>query len=379
MRKTIFLISILTICFGCYTQSQNSRNDNSLQSIINEFEKQLKKDVRDDNINGSISATIIKNNEIIWSKAFGISNNDSNTTADTNTIYRTGSISKCFTAFLMMQLVQEEIIELQDPIEDYLPEIKNLNGYSESTKITFVQLASHISGLQREPELNNAAIGLIEHWEKKIIQSIPKTSFKSRPGERYSYSNIGFGILGLALSRAANKDFKVLIEEKIFKPLNMSNSYFIVPDEKLNNLSKGMGGGPLGKINLEKPEIEHVGRGYKVPNGGIYSTPNDLGKFMLANMGYLNILNQENLALMQSPKTPQDNEWNYGLGFSLYQDSTFSTVGHGGSVSGYTASFLFEKEYHYGVILMRNYNWGITDLNLRSNILLRKLIELEEN
>jgi len=118
----------------------------------------------------------------------------------------------------------------------------------------------------------------------------------------------------------------------------------MVPKDRLANLAIGMGGGPQGKIDKEKPNKEHIGRGYKVPNGAIYSTPNDLAKFMMANMGYSEMLNKNNLELMQSTKTP-GNEWwkNYGLGFSLYRDSTISTVGHGGSVSGYTANFIFEK------------------------------------
>lgn len=378
MKNTLLAILVIFVV-GCNASSnEDFIEGNSLKSIINEFDSQLKKDLEDDNINGSISAAIVKGNKIIWSKAYGISDIDNKTKADSATIYRTGSISKSFTAFLMMQLVEEGIIELDEPVEKYLPEISELKGYSDSTKITFQQLASHTSGLIREPDLEDAASGPIEEWETKILLSIPKTSFQSKPGEHYSYSNIGFGILGLALSRAADKSFIELVEDKIFKPLHMNNSFFIVPNDKLANLAKGMEGGPLGNINKETPEKEHAGRGYKVPNGGIYSTSNDLARFMIGNMGYLEILNKDNLGLMQNTRTPEGEWWqNYGLGFSLYQDSSIVTVGHGGAVSGYTANFVFEKDSQYGVILMRNYNWGITDLNLRSLTLLRKLKELD--
>lgn len=378
MKITLIALLIITTVSCKISSNENFKDIDGQKSIIYEFESQLKKDIEDDNINGSISASIVKGDKIIWSKAFGISDVDNNSVADTNTIYRAGSISKSFTAFLMMQLLQEGIIGLNEPIEKYLPEINDLNGYSDSTKITFQQLASHTSGLIREPYLENAASGPIEEWETKILLSIPKTTFQSKPGERYSYSNIGFGILGLALSRAANKSFIELVENKIFNPLNMNNSFFIVPNENLANLAKGIDGGPLGNIDKETPEKEHVGRGYKVPNGAIYSTPNDLAKFMISNMGYKKILNDENLKLMQNTRTPEG-AWqqNYGLGFSLYQDSIITTVGHGGSVSGYTANFIFEKDSQYGVIVMRNYNRGITDLNLRSVILLRKLKTLD--
>jgi len=373
MSKTLFTILIIVLA-GYYIPSNAQFQEGSdLQTIISEFGNKIKKDVEDDNVKGSISAVIVKEDQIIWSGAYGSSDIDNKTKADSTTIYRTGSISKSFTAFLMMQLVEEGTIKLNDPIEIYLPEIKELKGYSNSTRITFQHLASHTSGLIREPKLENAASGPMEDWEIKILQSIPKTSFKSKPGEHFSYSNIGFGILGFALSRAANKSFIELVEEKIFKPLNMSSSFFIVPEDKMVDLAKGMRYQSIGEINSQS-KLEHVGRGYKVPNGGIYLTPNDLAKFIVSNMGRMEILTQKNLSTMQSNQTP---DGNYGLGFFLYQDGSISTVGHGGSVAGYNCSLLFEKESQYGVILMRNYNLGNTDLNASSFALIRKLKTLD--
>ncbi len=370
MKNTVITLA-LVLFVGCNPPTKDTKTGN-LKSIINEFEDQLKKDIADDNINGSISFAIIKGDKVLKAAATGSSDIGNNTPADTSTIYRTGSISKSFTAFLMMQMVQDGVIELDDPIEDYMPEIRNLDGYSDSRKITFRQLASHTAGLIREPDMENAAAGPIDEWENKILASIPNTSFQTEPGERYSYSNIGFGILGLAVSRASNRSFMELVTERIFEPLNMKNSFFVVPEDKRNNLSKGLGGGPMGELDTERPAREHSGRGYKVPNGGIYSTPLDLTKFMMSNMGYIELLGEDHLTEMQTIQTPEG-RLTYGLGFSLYQDLGISTVGHGGSVAGYTAHFIFDKESQYGVILMRNFNWGNTNLNLRSVSLIRKL------
>ena len=372
MNKILLTILIIVLAGSYSSSNAQSQKGNSLQNTINEFTNRIKKDVEGDNFKGSISATILKGDSIIWSGAFGSADFTDNIEADSTTIYRTGSISKSFTAFLMMQLVEDGTIKLNDPIEIYLPEINELKGYSTSTRITFQHLASHTSGLIREPKLKNAASGPIENWEIKILKSIPKTSFKSKPGERFRYSNIGFGILGLAISRAANESFIELVEQRIFKPLNMTNSFFIVPQNRMENLAKGMNLSSHGSINPDS-QIEHEGRGYKVPNGGIYSTPNDLAKFIASNMGHIEILNKDSLAKLQSKQTP---DGNYGLGFFLYQDSTISTVGHGGAVTGYTCNLLFEKESQYGVILMRNYNRGNTKLNASSLELIRKLKNL---
>jgi CubicO group peptidase (beta-lactamase class C family) len=349
-------------------------------SIIDEFENQLQKDVKDDHINGSISAAIVKNNKMIWSKAFGPSNINGHVLANTQTIYRAGSIAKSFTAFLMMQLVQDGTIELDNPIELHFPQIRELEGYSDSTKITFRQLASHTSGLIREPKLEKADSGPIEEWENKVIQSIPTTSFENKPGEKFSYSNIGYGILGLALSRAANQPFIKMIEEKIFKPLKMENSFFVVPQHQLENLSQGIGGGPFGdeENDIEGPKNEHRGRGYKVPNGGIYSTPADLGKFLMSNLGNPNILDKKYLEMMHTNQTPEKTYHSYGLGFQLYQDPAIKIVEHSGGVLGYSAYFGFEKDFGYGVIIMRNYNWGTTNWDFGPKILLRKLVDFEK-
>jgi CubicO group peptidase (beta-lactamase class C family) len=372
MTRNIVVILYLVV-LGC-SPSEHSKPDN-FELIVGDFERQVQKDIKDDRIEGSISATIVRGDKIVWSKAFGWADQDNKRLADTSTIYRTGSISKSFTAFLMMQLAEEGSIKLTDPIEMYLPEIRKLKGYSDSTKITFLQLSTHTSGLIREPELEGAASGSIENWESKILESIPKTSFENRVGEKFSYSNIGYGILGLSLSRAVKKPFAELVKDKIFIPLKMNNSYFQVPDDETARLAKGMDGGPFGEIDVKTPMIEHSGRGYKVPNGGIYSTPNDLAKFMMANMGYRTLLKPETLDQMQTEKASDGDK--YGLGFFISDGKGMNIIEHSGSVSGYTAQLAFERNSKYGVVIMRNYNWGITDLSLRSHILLRDLSNLE--
>lgn len=375
-RSRIEVVIAVILCFliSCNPPSNVGSQSTTFDSIVNGLGEQLQKDLIADDIEGSISAAICKDNKIVWSKAFGYSDHATRKLADTSTIYRTGSITKSFTAFLMMQLVEEGIIKLSDPVEMYLPEVKKLIGYSSSTKITFLQLGTHTSGLIREPDLEDAASGPIEQWEQKIIMSIPYTSFQNRPAEKFSYSNIGYGILGLALSRAANKPFQELVKDKIFIPLKMNHSYFGVPAEVASHLAKGMNGGP-GDLDLQTPNREHVGRGYKVPNGGIYSTPNDLARFAIAMMGYQNLLRPETLVAMQTEKISGRDD--YGVGFFINREQDGNIINHGGAVAGYTAQFAFKPTSHYGIIIMRNYNFGATDLQARSFIVLKELNQLD--
>lgn len=359
MRLALIYL-ILAICFlSCSSSHHEFEGKKSEEAVILELEKIIAEKLPK---NRSISGVIVKGDKIIWSKAYGVSNLETQSLADTNSIYRIGSISKSFTAFLMMLLVQDRVINLDDPVELYFPEIKRLNGYSEATKITFQQLATHTSGLMREPDLPKAASGPIEEWESKILDAIPTTSFESKPGEKFSYSNIGYGILGLALSKAAKKPFIELIEKRIFEPLNMNSSYFTVPEEKLSDLSVGIQDSE-GEMDVKTPLLEHKGRGYKVPNGGIYSTPNDLAKFMIYNMRTSsNLVSAENLAMMQNEITRIGERNYYGIGFFVNKRDQLTIINHGGAVAGYTANFAFARENKYGIILMRNYSQGEPDI-----------------
>ena len=95
------------------------------KQILSDFAARIAKDVEEDNI-GCITAAVVKEGKIIWEKAFGLADKYKNIPAITKTIGRTGSISKSFTAVLMMIMVEKGIISLDEPVEKYLPEINQL-------------------------------------------------------------------------------------------------------------------------------------------------------------------------------------------------------------------------------------------------------------
>jgi CubicO group peptidase (beta-lactamase class C family) len=348
----------------------------SFQAAISRFEAKLAQDVAEDSM-GSISAGVVIGNDVIWVNGFGWADIEKQIPADAETIYRTGSISKSFTAVLMMQMVEKGYFKLDDPVEKYFPEIRDLADKPEDAGlITFRHLASHTSGLIREPKLKGAASGPISQWEDKILASIPKTSYQSLPGEKYSYSNIGFGMLGLAVSRAVGKPFMDLIKENIFDPLGMTSSFFILTDEHISNLSMGYVQRRDGKVDAEFPAMEHAGRGYKVPNGGIYSAVGDLSKFVAAMTGASSekIFSEEARKEILKRQTPEGGS-GYGLGFFRQKDEDgFISIGHGGSVAGYNASMVFDPESKIGVVVFRNYNRGKTNLGRSTRNLLKELV-----
>jgi CubicO group peptidase (beta-lactamase class C family) len=352
----------------------------SFDEVISEFALRVASEVEQDGI-GGITAGVVVGSDVAWKRGFGWSDRVAKVPADGETVYRVGSISKSVTAVLLMLLVQDGVLHLDDSVARHFPAIGLLADRPDgAVAITYRQLASHTAGLIREPQLPNAAAGTIEQWEEKILASIPKTSFQTKPGEQYSYSNIGFGMLGLALSRAVGEPFMELVVEQIFEPLGMNRSVFVLTPEIEAHLATGYANGQDGSINAELPSLEHRGRGYKVPNGGVYSTVDDLARFIAAMTGASSatLLTPESRSAMLTIQTPGDSARGYGLGFSIQtadvEGPPLVMAGHGGSVAGYNAYITFEPASRLGVILLRNYNRGATNLGESARGLLRELV-----
>ncbi|MBT8396719.1 MAG: beta-lactamase family protein [Gemmatimonadetes bacterium] len=350
------------------------------QEAISGFAMQLARDVEADGI-GGISAGVVMGRDLVWGQGFGWADVEKRIPAGVNTIYRVGSISKSFTAIALLQLWERGFLELDDPVSGALPEVARLSDRpAGSDAITFRHLASHTAGLIREPTLEGSTDGPLEYWEDKILAAIPTTSFYARPGESYRYSNIGFGILGYSLSRVTGIPFMELVDASMIRPLGMHSSGFVVTPAVAEQLASGYLRRSDGSVDSAVPYHEHVGRGYKVPNGGIYSTVGDLGRFVAGLTGAATVpaLGPEGRRLIRISQTPEGDS-RYSFGFSISQrEGAPDLVGHGGSVAGYNAHLIFEPESGIGVILLRNYGGGETNLGRAARDLLWRLLEIRE-
>lgn len=352
---TVLLTSLLGVLAPAPARAQFT----PFEAAVARFDAEVAAGVADD-AGGAVSVAVFEGDEVVWSKGWGWADMERRVAADARTIGRTGSISKSFTAVLMMQLVERGLIDLDEPVRRYLPEIEELDGRpAGAPPITFRMLASHTSGLIREPGLEGAASGSIYRWQEKVLASIPETRFETSPGTAFSYSNIGFGILGLALESAAGVPFMELMRTQVFGPLGMESSTFILDSpDLLRRMSVGYGRSRrTGEISAERATREHFGRGYKVPNGGVYSTVGDMAAFAGALMGRgdLQILAPESLRALFTPQGPAEG---YGLGFFLRDVEGVRVVGHGGSVAGYNAALHFDPGTGLGVAVLRTTSYA---------------------
>ena len=368
---TKYFILLCTIAVAVFHQRCLGQLAPKEARIIAGFGKDLGDYIKDDNVHGSISAAVVQNGRVIWASAFGQAGVDSDTPADTGTIYRIASITKTFTAVLLMLLVEEGKVGLDDPVEKYVPEVAQIQGYGGGTKFTLRQLASHTSGLKREPDMPGASLGPVSQWQSKLLACIPHTSFNSGPGEQFLYSNIGYALLGLALERAAGVPYIQMVQEKIFTPLHMDNTFFSIPDEKFSKLAQGIDNKKEDGINTKLPLQQMAGMGYRVPNGGIWSTPLDVAKFVIALMGGYPLLKPASTRQMLT--VPPGGK-NYGLGMMMLHNRLPQMIGHNGSDPGYTSQFAIGlPDGNNAVILMRNYNVGKSDLEEVASDILGRL------
>ena len=348
----------------------------TVDDVIQGLERQLERDVAADNV-GAISAGVVIGDRVVWARGFGLADRETKRPATDSSIYRVGSISKSITAVAMMLLAEHNQLTPDDPVADYLPQIAELLDYPSDHPITLRELASHTGGLVREPGLEGAAAGPMDQWEQRIFASIPTTRVQSAPGSQYSYSNIGYGILGLTVSHAANRPFMVLVIEDIFDPLGMTTAGFRPTPVIAPLLAAGYVVNRQGTIDPGPAAREHGGRGYKVPNGAVYASVYDLAHFVAAMTGARPLLSDATRREMLRIQTPENPQQGYGLGFSIRVDSAGNKMaGHGGSVAGYNATMQFDPDAQIGVIILRAYNRGETNLGQTATQIVRALREV---
>jgi CubicO group peptidase (beta-lactamase class C family) len=307
-----------------------------------------------------LTVGIVSGTELIWTKGYGLADVENGKAATTDTVYRIGSITKQFTVLMLLQLVEHGKVHLSDPVEKFFPEVNRIAGkYDGAPPITLIQLATHHAGLSQEPDdVERFTTGPVSQWEQTLIAALPNLKYEQEPDTHFIYSNIGYAILGAALSRAAGQSYIDYVQEHIFAQLGMRHTRFEPDSQMIPALAKGY----VLRDGLADPkqsaEELRNGRGYKVPNGAVFTTVGDMARFVSFEMGYgpETVLNKKVLLESQSQMfwAQEDATLGYGLGLMLVRKGDTVGLGHGGSVAGFLAGEYFDPTSHLGIIFLRN-------------------------
>lgn len=267
------------------------------------------------------SVAVSKNGEIIYTKSIGLSDVENNVKATENSKYRIGSISKSFTAVLILKAVEEKRLTLNQTIDKWFPTIKN------AKTITLQHLLSHRSGIHNfTDDRDYLTWNTQPKTEKEMVAIIAKSGSDFEPDSKAEYSNSNFVLLTYILEKTFSKSYSGLLQEYIAKPIGLTNTYVFGKINPNNNECKSYN--LSGSWKLE-PETD-----FSIPlgAGAIISTPSDLTKFADALFGG-KLLKPESLETMKAMKD--------GYGIGLFQIPFYDKKGYGhtGGIDGFSSVY----------------------------------------
>lgn len=342
--KNLFLI--LCICFATFQTSiaQNEAKQESIQKIFNYLsENKL--------FNGV--AIVVDDGNVIYNKAFGNSNEEWNIPNGNDSRFEIGSVTKQFTAMLIMQLVAENKIETSDSIGQYLPEIIGKFG-----RITIHQLLTHTSGLPTHfsvfPDYLTKHVKIPYTFNERVGQ-IKDQNYVFEPDSSWAYNGFGYTILGKIVEIISGKSLEYNYDQRIFKPIGMLNTGCFF-DTKLV-INRAYGYQRNWDNSLMPPEFFAATKG-TLGGGGIYSTVPDLLKWHNALQGNA-LLSKKymNIYMTHHYKFSDNDGYTYGNFFEIYEvnkSKTLNVYFHGGSLPGTSSMLLRIPETNQCIIILHN-------------------------
>lgn len=377
---------LLPVAFAACTATPDPEPPPTVAEAAAAATAEIRRIIEEDGRGGAAFGIVVAG-ETVAAEGFGFADTQGETPARADHLYRIGSITKPVTAMAMLRLVHLEEARFGDPVTEFVPELAEVeNPYSWTPGPSIFQLATMTGGLAREPRnLPRYLVGAPRDWLDTAFRALDEVSFEYEPGTRYQYSNIGYAMLGAAVERAAGEPFMDHVKDNLLAPLGMDSSTFFPVPELEDRIAAGVTVKDDGSLDAETPAREHAGRGYKVPNGALYSTVEDLGVFLRFLIGtggepFDGVIpasvRQDNLT---KAFATGDLASGYGFGFMArrLEDSdgnSFTAYGHGGGVAGYRAAAWIEPETDAAVILLRNVGGDGLNLSELSLAALREVV-----
>jgi CubicO group peptidase (beta-lactamase class C family) len=291
-----------------------------------------------------LSLTILRDGKVVLARGYGRRSLPDGPPVEPETPFAVGSVTKQFTCASVLLLAEEGKLSVEDPVTKYYPKL------ARADQVTLHDLMSHTSGYPdfypldfvdrrlREPVLGD-----------ELVATYAGSKMDFEPGERWSYSNTGYTLLGRVVEKASGEPFGRFLQERILGPLGMSHSAF-EPDSDWKGPTTGYTSFALGPAEPAEPES----KGWLGAAGGLWASGPDLARWDLALMGG-RILKPSSLRFMASPKSlaggiPTD----YGCGLHVQHVDGETVLTHGGAVSGFLSINAMVPRTRSAVILLTN-------------------------
>lgn len=306
-----------------------------------------------------LAAGIVRDQALAWSAGFGFADIATERRPDERTLYRVGSITKTFTATVLMQLRDEDRLSLDDPLVRHIPEFGAVRcRYGTVEDVTLKRLLTHRSGLMGEPPLS--------HWEtlqfptiEQILASLPRVEVVIPPDASFKYSNLAFSLLGEVVARVSGRPYVEYVHAEILGPLGMDSSAFALTEELRPRMATGYDPNPYADDQTPSPHPIINGM---ASAGQLYSTVSDLAKWIALQFRTdrpvregTQVLKGSSLEEMHRPLYLEPG-WDaaYCPAWMAQRRGEHIYLGHGGGIHGFITQVLFNEARRTGAIILAN-------------------------
>ncbi|HEY2839377.1 MAG TPA: serine hydrolase domain-containing protein [Pirellulales bacterium] len=297
----------------------------------------------------SLAVCVARDGQIIWEQGFGWADREKRIEANEHTMYSLASISKPIAATGLAILCQQGKIDLDKPINDYLGEAKVVARVGAAADATVRRVANHTSGLPLHYQF---------FYEDEVYRRPPMdetirryANLVTAPGERFQYSNLGYGLLDYVIARQSGRTFVDTMREEVFLPLGLTRmSVDIGPGlEKFTATRYGTDGLPIPFYDFDHPG-----------GSAVFASAHDLARFGMFHAGsklanQREILNDEWRKRMQEPTADIEGGRRYGVGWFIQDDKLGRrVVSHSGGMGGVSTLLSIVPEQKVVVVALSN-------------------------
>lgn len=289
-----------------------------------------------------VAVAVVKDGKIMLARGYGLANVEHQVAVKPETIFQSGSTGKQFTATAVMMLVEEGKLSLDDKITKYFADAPDT-----WSNITIRHLLSHTSGMTDYPQDFDLRR---DYTEDQLYQRIKPIPLAFQPGEKWSYSNLAYVMLGILIHRVSGKFYGDFLQERVFKPLEMTTAGIISEADIVPNRAAGyrLVRGQLKNQDWVSPTLNTTA------DGALYLTLYDMAKWD-AGLYTEKLLKKSSLEQMWTPVKLNDGKTQqYGFGWSVSEVRGHRLVEHGGAWQGFKAHISRYVDDNLTVIVFAN-------------------------
>lgn len=328
-------IRILVAIFVFVTAAIAQNSDNS--AVIRRMETITKSYTTGNSFMGTV--LVVDGDRTLLNQGFGMASLEWNIPNDQETKFKICSLTKQFTAALVLLLEQDGKLHIDDPLNKYLSDAPAGWG-----KITLRELLNHTSGI---PDLISdkefASWSMVPHTPVEQLAFFRDKSLDFEPGTKFAYSNSNYVVLGIVIEKVSGQQYETFLRERILEPLGMKDTGLDTDDLVLPRRAEGYGQGRNGLVAARSMSMS-------VPwaAGALYSTTGDLLRWERGLFGG-KILNDAELKAMTAA-----GKGNYGLGVEVRDVDGLKVIEHGGGIQGFSTELIYVPERNLAVVVLSN-------------------------